>query len=67
MRGWYSQIVDSLQLSLLEWKFLQGSAGKAGSVSAIAEAPGRYEEVEEVCLRRGQRSRRMVRRLVEEG
>ncbi len=49
----------------LEWKFLRGGTSAQESVSGL-EA-GRYEEVEEVCLRRGQRSRKMVRRLVSEG
>jgi hypothetical protein len=64
--SWYSTIVESLQLTLLEWKFFKGSKRRVDSMSVMAEAPGQYEEVEEVCLRRGHRSRRLVRRLVEE-
>ena len=57
--------VTVLRRFFLEWRFLRGGGVAPDRVSSL-EA-GRYEEVEEVCLRRGQRSRKMVRRLVSEG
>lgn len=53
-----------LQRSLLEWKFVRGGTKLPDSIADF-EA-GRYEEVEEVCLRRGMRSSKIVRRLVPE-
>ena len=63
MKQWSSQMIQSLRLSLLEWRFRRG--GDARTAPAL-EGSGRYEEVEEICLRRGQRSYRVVRKLVEE-
>ena len=53
-----------LRSIFLEWKFLRGGGRPDNSVASLEG--GRYEEVEEVCLRRGQRSRKIVRRLVSE-
>jgi hypothetical protein len=63
MREWYSQVVEALQLSLLEWKFFKGA--NAAPAPVPAKDAARYEEVEEICLQRGQRSYRVVRKLVE--
>jgi hypothetical protein len=65
MKPIYRQVIAWLRRVFLEWKFLRG-ASNADLSPALHESTARYEEVEEVCLRRGQRSRRIVRKLVEE-
>ena len=63
MKQMNARLMQALQISFLKWNFRKASVARVAT--APDEGNGRYEDVEEICLRRGQRSYRVVRKLIE--